>query len=55
MDNNINDNNNENDDINDDNNKILLPLSLIHDIFDYIDFEFSFLIHKEGSADEDRT
>jgi len=51
MDNNINDNN----DINDDNNKLLLPISLIHYIFDYIDFEFKLLIHKEGSTDEDRT
>ena len=37
-------------------NKILLPISLIHYIFDtYIGNNYNLLIHKEGSTDNDRS
>ena len=39
----------------DKNSKILLPMSLIHHIFDtYLDIDYKLLIHKEGSSNEDR-
>jgi hypothetical protein len=45
----------DNDDNNNDNEN-LLPMSLIHYIFDtYFGIGFKRLIHKEGSTDEDRS
>ena len=43
------DNNND-----DNNNDKLLPISLIHIIFEYFGIDFKMLIHKEGSTDKDR-
>ena len=48
MENNVNTNNN--------NTNVILPISLIHYIFDtYVGIDYKLLIHKEGSSDEDRS
>ena len=48
MENNVNTNNN--------NDNVILPISLIHYIFDtYVGIDYKLLIHKEGSSDEDRS
>ena len=45
----------ENNTNNTNNNGTILPMSLIHYIFDtYLDVDYKLLIHKEGSTDEDR-
>ena len=38
-----------------DNNLNILPMSLVHYIFDYLGNDYKLLIHKEGSTDEDRS
>jgi hypothetical protein len=38
-----------------DNSKIVLDISLIHYIFEYIDSDLKLLIHREGSNDTDRS
>ena len=41
---------------NNNNTNIILPISLIHYIFDtYVGIDYKLLIHKEGSSDEDRS
>ena len=48
MENNNNNNNN--------NDSTILPMSLIHYIFDtYVGVDYKLLIHKEGSTDKDRS
>ena len=38
------------------NTNAILPISLIHYIFDtYVGIDYKLLIHKEGSSDEDRS